>query len=84
MTYTAADGTQFTDADVARWAGEAEAGFIGATFGPPSPGAPYSAGYDHGLLTIRLNAADSVKLAGRANLLGESPSKLVGDLIAAM
>ena len=36
--YIASNGTIYTDEDIERWAEEAEAGWPGVQFGPPTPG----------------------------------------------
>lgn len=81
--YVAADGTKFTDADIERWAAEAEAGFPGAVFGPSSPGRPVSVGVDARPVTIRLDAARRLKLEEMARRSNVSVSQYVRDLIDA-
>lgn len=80
-THTGADGTRFTDADVERWAQEAEAGFPGARFSPSTPGRPVSVGQDARPLTIRLDAARRAKLSALAAAQHTNVSQVVRDLI---
>ena len=82
--YTTVNGTAFADADLERWADQAEAGFPGATFGPATPGRPVSVGQDARPLTIRLDAARRAKHRAHADAHHMSVSQLVRDLIDAL
>lgn len=82
--HTAADGTTFTDADLERWAHEAEAGFPVARFGRATPGRPVSVGEDARSLTIRLDARRRAKLAARAEQQHTNVSQVLRDLIDAL
>ena len=83
-THTSAEGTPFSDADLERWAQEAEAGFPGARFGRSTPGRPVSVGEDARPLTIRLDAARRAKLAARAAEEHTNLSQVLRNLIDAM
>jgi hypothetical protein len=80
-TYTGAGGTHFTDADLERWAKDAESGFPGAQFGPSTPGRPVSVGQDARPLTIRLDATRRAKLSARAAAQHTNVSQVLRDLI---
>ncbi len=81
MTYTTPTGTSFSDEDIERWAGEAEAGFPGARFGKSSPGRPVSVGAEAKPFTLRLDLARREKLNEAASSRHVSVSQLVRDLI---
>ena len=85
-TYTAANGTTFTDDDIERWAAEAESGepFGGGHLGPPVPGRPVSVGQEAKPFTLRLDIARRAKLEARAKEQHTSPSQIMRDLIDAM
>lgn len=83
-TSTGAGGTGFTDADLERWADDAESGFPGARFGESRPGRPISVGQDARPLTIRLDAARRAELAARAAEQHTNVSQVLRDLIDAM
>ena len=85
-TYTAANGTVFTDADIEMWAAEAEAGvpYTGEHFGPPTPGRPVSVGVDAKSFTLRLDRDRRAKLEYAAKARQVSPSRVLRDLIDAL
>jgi hypothetical protein len=82
--HTAADGTAFTDADLERWAQEAEDGFVDARFGRATPGRPVTVGADARPLTIRLDAQRRAKLVARAEQQHTNVSQVLRDLIDAL
>lgn len=82
--HTAADGTAFTDADLERWAQDAEDGFLDARFGRATPGRPVSIGTDARPLTIRLDARRRAKLVERAEQQHTNVSQVLRDLIDAL
>jgi hypothetical protein len=79
--WTAHNGTTFTDADLEAWAGEAEAGWPHATFGPSRPGRPVSVGDDARPVTVRLDAERRSKLHREATERHTSVSQVVRALI---
>lgn len=80
MKYTAADGTEFTDDDIERWATEAEAGFPGAVFAPTVHG-PWGDDEDGSPLVLRLDPAHLAKLLKTANDRETTMTQVVEDLI---
>ncbi len=83
-TYTSADGTTFTSAELEQWAREAEAGFPQAEFGPATPGRPVSVGEDARPLTFRLDARRRAKLVALAAQQHKNVSQVLRDLIDAV
>ncbi|GAB3048960.1 hypothetical protein GCM10027079_12570 [Sediminivirga luteola] len=81
--YTAADGVEFTDEDIERWAAEAESeeGYQGGHLGPPRRGRPISVGADARPFTLRLDAHRRAKLEQIAKERHTSASELVRELI---
>jgi hypothetical protein len=79
--YTAANGTVYTDDDIAKWAQEAESGFPSATFGPSVPGRPITVGPDAKPFTLRLDAHRRAKLDRLAQERHTTASQLVRTLI---
>lgn len=81
--YTEVSGASFTDADIERWADEAEseAGYTGGHLGPSVPGRPISVGAQAKPFTLRLDAARRAKLAEAAQRRNVTPSQLMRDLI---
>ena len=79
--YTAVDGAQFTDADLERWAEEAESEepYGGAHLGPTSPGRPAGAGGRDRPLVLRLDAARRSKLDEVARLRRTTASQVVRE-----
>ncbi len=73
--------SEWTEEDLERWAGEAEAGFPGATFGRSTPGRPVSVGHDARPFTLRLDRARRSKLDQVAHERNTTASQLVRDLI---
>lgn len=82
-TYTTATGTTYTDADIERWAAEAEHGYSGWEFGKPSPGRPISVGPDAKPLSIRMDAKRRAKIEAIAAQRNITPSQVVRELIDA-
>ena len=90
-TYTAVNGTTFTDEDIERWAAEAESGemYTGGHLGPPTPGPPtsgrpISVGEDARPFTLRLDVVRRAKLNEVAQQRHITASQLVRDLIDAL
>jgi len=83
--YTAIDGTTFTDADIERWAEDAESGrgYSGKHLGAAIVGRPISVGERAKPFTLRLDVARRVKLETAAAERKTTPSQLVRDLIDA-
>jgi len=81
MTYNAADGSTFSEADVERWAESAEAGFPGARFGKPRAGRPSTLGDDVKRITVRLNGRQREQLAARARAEHTSVSEVLRHLV---
>lgn len=86
-TYTAANGVQFTDDDIERWATLDEApdspGYTGA-HGPVVMGRPVSVGYDAKPFTLRLDGRRRAKLDQAAKEQQITVSQVVRDLIDAL
>jgi len=87
--YTASNGTKFTDADIERWAAQAEAGYAGWEFGqwtpgPPTSGRPVSVGAQARPVTIRLDAIRRARLRAEARERGITVSQLIRNLIDAL
>lgn len=84
--HVAANGTAFTDADIERWAAEAESdnGYDGAHLGPAVAGRPISVGERARPFTLRLDAARRAKLDDVAHRRHITPSQLMRDLIDAL
>jgi hypothetical protein len=82
-TYTAADGTKFTEQDIEKWAAEAESerGYTGGHLGPSVPGRPVSVGAQAKPFTVRLDANRRAKLERVAKEQHVTPSDLVRELI---
>ena len=85
-TYTAANGTKFTDDDIERWAAEAESeeGYTGRHLGPAIPGRPISVGAQAKPFTLRLDAVRRAKLDEAAQRQHTTPSQLMRELIDAL
>ena len=81
--FVAANGKEFTDEDVERWAAEAEfeKGYTGSHLGPSRPGRPVSVGEQAKSFTLRLDAARRAKLNEAASEWSITPSELMRDLI---
>lgn len=79
--YTAKDGTTFTDADIERWAQEAEEGFPDATFGSVVRGRPVTVGMDAKPFTLRLDTQRRTKLYEVARQRHTTASEIVRGLI---
>lgn len=84
--HTAVDGTTFTDADLERWADEAESdkGYVGGHLGPATPGRPISVGHQAKPFTLRLDGARRAKLDHIAHERNTTASQLMRDLIDAL
>ena len=82
-TYTAADGTQFTEQDIEEWAAEAESecGYAGGHLGPSVSGRPVSVGAQAKPFTVRLDANRRAKLERVAKEQDVTPSDLLRGLI---
>lgn len=82
-TYTAADGTHFTEADIERWAAvtESEEGYTGDHRGPTTAGRPVSIGADARPFTLRLDAQRRAKLRRIAEQRQVTTSQLMRELI---
>ncbi len=90
-TYTAANGTTYSDEDIERWAAEAELGeaYTGGhlgppTAGPPTSGRPITVGEQARPFTLRLDVARRAKLDQVAQQRHITASQLVRDLIDAL
>ena len=81
--HTDVNGVPFTEADIERWAAEAESGhgYTGRHLGPSVPGRPISVGAKARPFTLRLDAARRAKLDEVAHERDVTPSQLVRDLI---
>lgn len=82
-TYTDVNGTEFTDADIERWASEHEAGYTGP-HGPVVKGRPISVGHEAKPFTLRLDGERRNKLKSVARERHTTPSQLMRDLIDAL
>lgn len=82
-TYTDVNGTEFTDADIERWADEHEAGYAGA-HGAVMKGRPISVGHQAKPFTLRLDGARRAKLDQAALERHTTASQLMRDLIDAL
>lgn len=82
-TYTAADGTHFTEADIEHWAAvtESEEGYTGDHRGPTTAGRPVSIGADARPFTLRLDAQRRAKLRRIAEQRQVTTSQLMRELI---
>ncbi|WIB62979.1 CopG family transcriptional regulator [Curtobacterium sp. MCBD17_040] len=80
-------GTTFTDADLDRWADEADAGFPNAQFGPSHagsparPGRPKTLGDDVTRITVRVNSRERSILKAKADAQHLSTSALLREMI---
>ncbi|SDQ15794.1 ribbon-helix-helix domain-containing protein [Leucobacter chromiiresistens] len=88
--YTASNGTTFTEADIERWAMDAEAGFPDADFGPPTAGRPTGRPRSVGEsaparpYSVRLDEHRIAKLKRIAKDRHKNTSELMRDLIDAL
>jgi predicted transcriptional regulator len=85
-TYKDVSGVPFNDADIERWAAEAESGrgYVGAHLGPSVPGRPISVGAQARPFTLRLDAGRRAKLDEVVRERQTTPSQLMRDLIDAL
>lgn len=81
MNRESVDGTPFSEADVDRWAREAEVGFPGATFGKVRAGRPPALGDDVKRITVRLSAVQRARLLARAKREHTSVSEVLRHLV---
>jgi len=81
--YTDVNGTAFTDADIERWAEEAESeeGYVGEHRGPAVLGRPISVGHEAKPFTLRLDGRRRAKLDQIARERHTTASQLMRDLI---
>ncbi|CAM2816297.1 hypothetical protein ACSL103130_03600 [Actinomyces slackii] len=81
--YTAANGTEFSDEDIERWARQAESeqSYGGSHLGRAVPGRPISVGHEARPFTLRLDAARRAKLDHAAQQQHTTPSQVLRDLI---
>lgn len=84
--YTDVNGIAFTDADINKWAAEAESkqGYTGGHRGSSVPGRPISVGAQARPFTFRLDAARRAKLDAAAQQRHTTPSQLMRELIDAL
>jgi hypothetical protein len=82
-TYTAANGTTFTDDDIERWAAADEAGvaWTGGHVGPVVMGRPITVGERARPFTLRLDAQRRAKLDAEAAHRHTTISQVMRDLI---
>lgn len=80
--YTDADGIEFADEDIERWAAEAESeeGYTGGHLGPSRPGRPVSVGEKVQPFTLRLDNARRAKLDRVAHARQTTVSQLMREL----
>lgn len=85
MSWTAANGTVYTDEDLERWAAAQEdRAYEGAHLTPPKIGRPVSVGEDAQPFTIRLDLDRRAKVNRIAAQRQVTPSRLMRDLIDAL
>lgn len=80
---TDVNGDAYSEADIERWAEEAETAqpFDGKHLGPSRPGRPISVGSQARPFTLRLDAARRAKLDEAAQKRHTTASQLVRELI---
>ena len=86
MTWTAINGTTYTDEQIEQWATEQETDheYTGKHLAPAMPGRPISIGKNAQPFTIRLDDARRNKITTLAKKLNTTPSALVRNLIDAI
>ncbi|MCI6574497.1 MAG: CopG family transcriptional regulator [Arcanobacterium sp.] len=84
MTWTAANGTTYSEADLERWASAQEEGYTGGHLGAAKVGRPVSVGAEARPFTLRLDAARREKIAREAAIRHTTASGLLRDLIDAL
>ncbi|MDO4241081.1 MAG: CopG family transcriptional regulator [Microbacteriaceae bacterium] len=84
--YTDAHGVKFSEADIERWAAEAEseAGYTGGHLAQPRPGRPVSIGAKARPFTLRLDQERRAKLDAAAEKRATTPSQILRELIDAL